>query len=271
MRHFARSRDNVLRSDGPPGPKCQANQQESENAMTKFEIARRMFLGGALACAGLTPGAAMALREEVMIRTRESQTQMTPAEAIALLKEGNARFVEARQAERDWLEYMQVTAAGQYPFAAVVGCIDSRVPPEIIFDQGIGDIFSARVAGNFVDDDILGSLEFACALSGAKAIVVVGHTQCGAIRGAVDNVIYGNLTTTLANIEPAVAAVEGFDGARTVANGAFVQAVADKNVELAIARILQRSPILAAMVAEGNLALAGAMYDLTTGAVTFMD
>jgi carbonic anhydrase len=165
---------------------------------------------------------------------------------------------------------VRVTAAGQYPFAAVVSCIDSRVAPEIVFDQGLGDIFSARIAGNFVDDDILGSLEFACALSGAKAIVVVGHTNCGAIRGAVDNVIYGNLTTTLANIEPAVAAVPGFDADRTASNAAFVQAVADKNVELAMARILQRSPILAAMVADGKIALAGAMYDIATGEVRFM-
>jgi len=237
--------------------------------MTTWTMERRLFLGGALA-AGFAPQAAYALREEVMVRTSETQALKTPAEAIELLREGNARFVAARQQNRDWQKSVRVTAGGQFPFAAVVGCIDSRVAPEIVFDQGLGDIFSARVAGNFVDDEILGSLEFACALSGAKAIVIMGHTNCGAIRGACDHVIYGNLTETLANITPAVAAVEGFEGERTAANPSFVQAVADKNVELTQARILERSPILAKMVAEGRLALAGAMYDLETGVATFV-
>jgi carbonic anhydrase len=238
--------------------------------MTQLTICRRLFLtgaAGALAAVGGRP--ALALREEVMVQTYESQAEMTPDAAIALLKEGNARFVASRAADRDLSEQMRVTSGGQFPFAAVVACIDSRTPPEIIFDQGIGDIFSARIAGNFVDDDILGSLEFACALSGARAIVVVGHTNCGAIRGAVDDVIYGNLTETLANIKPAVAAVEGFDGERNAANPAFVQAVADKNVELTLARIMDRSPILAAMVESGELGLNGAMYDIHTGEVTF--
>lgn len=240
--------------------------------MTQMTMGRRLFLTGAagtLAAVGGGVRPALALREEVMIQTYESQAEMTPDAAIALLKEGNARFVESRNAERDLAEQVRVTSGGQFPFAAVVTCIDSRTAGELIFDQGIGDIFSARIAGNYVNDEILGSLEFACALSGARAIVVVGHSNCGAIRGAVDDVIYGNLTETLAQIKPAVAAVEGFEADRNAANPAFVQAVADKNVELTVARIMERSPILAAMVEAGELALVGAMYDIHTGEVTF--
>jgi carbonic anhydrase len=238
--------------------------------MSQFEMGRRMFLAGttgALVAAG--SGTAFAMREEVMVQTHESQAAMTPEAALDRLREGNMRFVEAKQAQRDYLKQMRVTAEGQYPFAAAVACMDSRTAPEQIFDLGIGDIFTARVAGNFVNDDILGSLEFACALSGAKVVVIVGHTACGAIRGACDNVIYGNLTTMLANIQPAVAAVDGFEGDRSAQNGAFVQAVADKNVELAIERIKERSPILAAMAKAGDIALVGAMYDVATGEVQF--
>jgi len=238
--------------------------------MSQFEMGRRMFLAGAtgaLAAAG--SGTAHAMREEVMVQTHESQAATTPDMALERLRDGNARFVAAKRAQRDCLEHMRVTAEGQYPFAAVVACIDSRCSPEHIFDQGIGDIFTTRIAGNFVNDDMLGSLEFACALSGAKAIVVVGHTECGAVKGACDNVIYGNLTTTLANIQPAVAAVGGFEDDRSAQNGAFVQAVADKNVELTIERIKERSPILAAMAKAGDIALAGAMYDIGTGEVRF--
>jgi carbonic anhydrase len=139
----------------------------------------------------------------------------------------------------------------------------------LMFDQGIGDVFSARVAGNFVNDDMLGSLEFACAAAGAKLILVVGHTECGAIKGACDDVVLGNLTQTLANIKPAVAAVSGFDQDRSSANGAFVQAVAVRNVELTIERIRQRSQILKDMESGGDIAIKGAMYDVHTGVATF--
>jgi carbonic anhydrase len=172
--------------------------------------------------------------------------------------------------ERDYMQQVKATGDGQFPFAAIVGCIDSRASNELFFDQGIGDVFSARVAGNFVNDDMLGSLEFACAAAGAKLIVVVGHTECGAVKGACDDVVLGNLTQTLVNIKPAVAAVSGHETNRSSSNSAFVQAVADKNVELTLERIRERSPILRGMVDNGDIGLAGAMYDVHTGKVTFM-
>jgi carbonic anhydrase len=187
-----------------------------------------------------------------------------------MLKEGNTRFVQGNMMKRDLMQQVKATASGQFPFAAIVSCIDSRESGQLIFDQGIGDIFNARVAGNFVNDDILGSLEFACALAGAKLIVVVGHTECGAIRGACDDVVMGNLTQTLANIKPAVAAVSGFESDRTSANNAFVKAVTEKNVVLTVGRIKQRSRILRNMIDKGQIGLAGAIYDVHNGKVTFM-
>jgi carbonic anhydrase len=187
-----------------------------------------------------------------------------------MLKDGNARFVQGKMLERNYMQQVKATGDGQFPFAAVVGCIDSRASNELIFDQGIGDIFSARVAGNFINDDMLGSLEFACAAAGAKLIAVVGHTECGAVKGACDDVVLGNLTQTLANIKPAVAAVPGYDSDRSSGNSAFVQAVADKNVVLTLERIRERSPILRGMADKGDIGLAGAMYDVHTGQVTFM-
>lgn len=187
-----------------------------------------------------------------------------------MLKDGNARFVQGKMLERDFMEQVKATGDGQFPIAAIVGCIDSRASNELIFDQGIGDIFSARVAGNFINDDMLGSLEFACAAAGAKLIVVVGHTECGAVKGACDDVVLGNLTQTLANIKPAVAAVSGHESDRSSGNAAFVQAVADKNVVLTLERIRERSPILRGMADKGDIGLAGAMYDVHTGQVTFI-
>ena len=164
---------------------------------------------------------------------------------------------------------IRATGDGQYPFAAVVGCIDLRASNELIFDQGIGDIFGARVAGNFVNDDMLGSLEFACAAAGAKLVVVLRHTECGAVKGACDDVVLGNLTRMLASIKPAVASVEGFDANRSSRNPAFVQAVADRNVVLTLARIRERSAILRDMTDSGAIGVVGAMYDVHTGRVTF--
>lgn len=194
---------------------------------------------------------------------------MTPEAALQRLLEGNLRFVEGRTLNCDHLQQVQATGDGQFPFAAIVGCIDSRASNELIFDQGIGDVFSARVAGNFVNDDMIGSLEFACAVVGAKLILIAGHTECGAVMGACDDVVMGNLTQTLANIKPAVTAVQGFEEDRSSNNSAFVQAVADMNVELTIARIVERSSILREMAANGEIALAGAMYDVHTGRATF--
>jgi len=198
-----------------------------------------------------------------------SQAAITPFQAIEMLKEGNARFTSKASTPRDYQSQVAATAGGQYPFAAVVSCIDSRIPTEIIFDQGIGDIFNARIAGNFVNEDILGSLEFACKVAGAKAIVVMGHTSCGAIKGACDKAELGNLTQMLEKITPAVDAVETAEGTdRSSANAAFVDAVAAKNVELTLANIKKNSQVLSEMIEAGEIEIIGAMYDVASGEVS---
>ena len=250
-----------------------------EGRMRKRDDGRRNFLrhaGRSLIGAGassafvFSSSLAFSAGKADVTQTRKTQKATTPEEALRLLKEGNARFVNGESRQRNFRRQVEATEDGQFPIAAIVGCIDSRAPNELIFDQGIGDIFGARIAGNFVDEDILGSLEFACAVAGAKLIVVVGHTDCGAIKGAVDNVVLGNLTQTLAHIRPAVEAVSGFEPDRTSRNAAFVQAVADKNVELALETILTHSAVLRKMTDKGEVGLAGAMYDLGTGRVDFM-
>ena len=203
-------------------------------------------------------------------QTSESQSDITPSQAIEMLKEGNARFTSSAPASRDYQSQVADTAGGQYPFAAVVSCIDSRIPTEIVFDQGIGDIFNARIAGNFVNEDILGSLEFACKVAGAKAIVVMGHTSCGAIKGACDKAELGNLTQLLEKITPAVDAVETPEGTdRSSANAAFVDAVAAKNVEFTLAKIRENSSVLNEMLEANEIEIIGAMYDVASGKVSF--
>lgn len=201
--------------------------------------------------------------------TKKLQATVTPGQALRWLKEGNARFVENRRLERDLLRQIEMTGGGQYPFAFVLGCVDSRVSPELVFDQGIGDIFSARIAGNFVNDDILGSMEFSCKLAGARLIVVLGHTNCGAIMGACDDVRLGKLTGMLAKLKPAVEAVPAPAEARNSANASFVRQVAEKNVALTVEAITRRSPVLEEMVQNGEIEIAGAMYNVDTGRVTF--
>jgi carbonic anhydrase len=248
-------------------------------AMQKFDGQRRSFLknaGGSLVAVGAasslaaTARPALAAGHGYVTQTKETQAATTPDKALQMLKEGNARFVQGKMLQRDYMRQVKETGNGQFPIASIVGCIDSRASNELIFDQGIGDIFSVRVAGNFVNDDMLGSLEFASAAAGSKLIVVVGHSECGAVKGAIDDVVLGNLTQTLANIKPAVAAVPGYDPDRSSGNAAFVQTVAVKNVELTLARIRERSPILRGMADKGEIGLAGAMYDVHTGRVTFM-
>ncbi|MBS2211593.1 hypothetical protein KEM09_09280 [Carboxylicivirga mesophila] len=203
-------------------------------------------------------------------QTAQSQASITPDMAVELLKAGNKRFVENKGLQRDLLQQVNQTADGQFPFAAVVSCIDSRIPTEVVFDQGIGDIFNARVAGNIVNEDILGSLEFACKISGSKAIVVMGHTSCGAVKGACDNAQLGNLTQMLDKIKPAVELTPTADGeARDSNNTEFVNQVADKNVELTIENIKKNSEVLNEMHQQGEIALIGAMYDVNTGEITF--
>ena len=202
-------------------------------------------------------------------QTKESQSAITPNQIIELLKEGNNRFLNNSKADRNLLKQVEETSTGQFPFAAVLSCIDSRVPAEIVFDQGIGDIFSARIAGNFVNEDILGSLEFACKVAGSKVIVVMGHTSCGAVKGACDNVQLGNLTGMLAKLKPAVDNAEGSFEDKSSGNPEFVQAVADKNVELTITNIKNQSAVLKEMVDNGEIQIVGAMYDVASGKVTF--
>jgi carbonic anhydrase len=200
---------------------------------------------------------------------RETQAKITPGKAIAMLKKGNQRFVSGKTVNRDLRAQVKQTSSGQFPFAAVVSCLDSRIPPETVFDQGIGDLFVARVAGNFVNDDILGSLEFATKLAGAKLIVIMGHTGCGAIRGACDAAQLGLLTATLANINPAVMAVQGDYTSRSSKDPKFVQAVAEMNVALTMKKLRARSVVLREMLDRGKIAMIGAMYDVSTGTVKF--
>ncbi len=202
--------------------------------------------------------------------TQEQQATITPDDAIALLKAGNGRFLSGTMQQRDLRAQVAQTATGQYPFAVVLGCIDSRVPPELIFDQGIGDMFTPRIAGNFVNADILGSMEFATRVAGSKVIVVLGHTSCGAVKGACDNVQLGNLTHTLKNLMPAVHGVDQVIGERNSSNTTFVNDVARKNVRLTVANILERSPVIKEMVEAGELKVIGAMHDVQTGRVTFL-
>lgn len=204
--------------------------------------------------------------------TKETQAAISPQNALELLKEGNKRFIEKKQADRDLMEQVEQTASGQYPFATILSCIDSRVSAELIFDQGVGDIFSARVAGNIVNEDILGSMEFACKLAGTKIIVVLGHTACGAVKGACDDAKMGNLTELLSKIKPAVNAVtEPSDAVeRTSGNLDFVNSVAETNVRLTIENIRNQSPVLKEMEDNGEILIVGGMYDINNGEVSYM-
>lgn len=203
--------------------------------------------------------------------TKETQDLMNPQLAKKALIEGNTRFVSGQQADRDLMKQVDQTSTGQYPFATVLSCIDSRVSSELIFDQGIGDIFSVRIAGNFVNEDILGSMEFACKLAGTKLIVVLGHTACGAVKGACDHARLGNLTTLINKIEPAVEAVTEpkDENLRNSANIDFVNEVAKTNVHMTIENIRKSSPVLKELEDTGEIEIVGGMYDIKTGEVTF--
>jgi len=192
---------------------------------------------------------------------------MSPQEAIDKLRAGNARFVSGQTRPRNFQAEVRATAGAQYPFAVILSCLDSRQPVELLFDQGIGDVFNARVAGNVLNDDILGSLEFACKVSGSKLILVLGHSNCGAIKGAVDNVELGKLTELLDKIKPAAAQVPNDVQPRTSKNEYFVQRTAEANVRLVMQQIRDRSAILREMLDAGTIALEGGMYNLATGEV----
>ncbi|MDN3618307.1 carbonic anhydrase family protein [Polaribacter undariae] len=205
--------------------------------------------------------------------TKETQATMTPKKALDFLTEGNQRFQDNLKAHRNLLEQVNDTSTGQFPFATILSCIDSRVSAELIFDQGLGDIFSIRIAGNFVNQDILGSMEFGCKLAGTKLVVVLGHTSCGAIKGACDNAKLGNLTAMLNNIKPAVNAVlePKEASSRTSSNLDFVDNVAARNVTLTIERIRRESEVLTTMEENGEIMIVGAMYNINDGSVNFIN
>ncbi len=205
--------------------------------------------------------------------TKETQLTMTPQKALQFLKDGNHRFENNLKANRNLLQQVNETTDGQFPFATILSCIDSRVSAELIFDQGLGDIFSIRIAGNFVNEDILGSMEFASKLAGTKLILVLGHTSCGAVKGACDHARLGNLTALIKKIEPAVAEVKEpkDDSLRNSKNLEFVDSVAEKNVEMTIDRIRAESPILAEMERNNEIDIVGGMYDVSTGNVKFYE
>lgn len=215
-----------------------------------------------------TPVFGAALECEVFTNERQQKTSTT--EAIDRLKQGNERFVKGHSINCDLMRQVQETADGQSPFAAIVGCIDSRVPPEIIFDQRIGDVFCARVAGNFVNDDILGSIEYATAVAGAKAIVVLGHSSCGAIKSAVDGVKMGHITDMLANITPALETLNDADGERNSKNKSLVQKVAEQNAIITANSMTSRSPLLKDLYQRGDLIIVPAMHDVKTGNVIWL-
>jgi carbonic anhydrase len=202
-------------------------------------------------------------------QTKETQDQMSSASALKELEDGNQQFVEKKQLNRDLMQQVSETSTGQFPFATILSCIDSRVSSELIFDQGIGDIFSVRIAGNFINEDILGSMEFACKLAGTKLVLVLGHTACGAVKGACDHARLGNLTTLINKIEPSVEAVKEPEDVslRNSSNIDFVNEVAAVNVKMTIENIRVKSQVLKELEDAGEIQIIGGMYDIKTGAV----
>ena len=200
-------------------------------------------------------------------RTKETQATITPGDAQALLKEGNQRFLAGRQEKRKLMQQVQQTSEDQYPFAVVLGCIDSRVAPELVFDQGIGDIFSIRVAGNIVNEDVLGSMEFACKITGSKLVLVLGHTGCGAVEGAVDGVRLGKLTGLASKLKPAINAVRRSAGRD---KATLIDLAAEENVRMMVAEIPRKSRVLKEMQRKKEIKIQGAMYDVSNGEVSFL-
>jgi carbonic anhydrase len=230
---------------------------------------RRSFLklGAAAVAAGLGGGLGHVAYAAAL--TKEQRDRLTPERIIELMKQGNQRFRDGKTSPHNYLAQQKASAKGQYPAAVILSCIDSRAPAETIMDLGIGDCFNARVAGNVANDDIVGSIEFACKVAGAKVVLVMGHTACGAVKGAIDEVKLGNLTGLLHKIRPAVSETK-YGGERSSTNYGFVDAVARKNVELTMADIQRRSAVLSELAGSGAIGIAGAMYDLETGVIDFI-
>jgi carbonic anhydrase len=203
--------------------------------------------------------------------TKDLQNRITPSMALDLLKTGNRRFVDNLKINRNLLQQVNETSDGQHPFAVILSCIDSRTSAELIFDQGLGDVFSVRIAGNIVNEDIIGSMEFGCKVAGAKMIVVLGHTKCGAVKGACDHVEMGSLTALLSKIQPAVYEESTELYERNSTNQAFVEKVSAINVNKSVQAILERSPILRDMYKAGEIGIVGGVYDVTTGTVSFFE
>jgi len=243
--------------------------QQSELSEGRDRFDRRAFCKavGAATAVGVVDaslGSALAYADF----TKEQRDKMTADEIIQQMKAGNERFRSGKQQHRDLMREAKATAKGQYPAAIVFSCVDSRAPAELILDFGIGDIFSGRVAGNVANEDVLGSMEFACKVAGSKVVLVMGHTACGAIKGAIDEVQLGNLTALLEKIRPAVEATQ-YTGERSAKNYAFVDAVARKNVSLTIANIRKKSSVLRDLESSGSVKIVGSMYNLETGIVEF--
>jgi carbonic anhydrase len=247
-------------------------KRTSPESVDNLAVDRRRFLGAAIGACAIGPHAPLFMQFAPSMSgslTKEQRDSMTPSQVVDELKKGNERFRAGKMAPRDYLAEKRSSASGQYPAAVVLGCVDSRVPAEIIFDAGIGDLFSGRVAGNVVNDDMLGSMEFACAVAGAKLVFVLGHTACGAIKGAIDDVELGNLTGLLARIKPAIPRTK-FEGEKSSKNPAYVDAVARTNVKLAIDNIRRRSLVLEDLEKKGSIQITGAMYNLANGTLEFV-
>jgi carbonic anhydrase len=248
------------------------NATSSTGTCTNPCVGRRRFLAAAIGASPIV-SAASATAQTAPARsaslTKETRDRMSPSQVLDSLKAGNERFRTGNMVSRDYRDQQRTTVAGQYPAAVVLGCIDSRAPAEIVFDAGIGDTFNARIAGNVVNDDLLGSLEFACAVAGARVLLLFGHTACGAIKGAIDDVEMGNLTGLLARVKPAITATT-FSGDKSSRNAAYVDAVARTNVLLGLDNVRRRSPILADLEKKNAIQIVGAMYDLATGTVEFL-
>jgi carbonic anhydrase len=242
----------------------------SKTPLACLPLKRRIFLTSfaATAAGGILAGGFGGSFVHADALTQEQRDKLTPDDILAEMKRGNERFRTGQLGKRDYLAEQKASAQGQYPASVILSCIDSRAPAELIMDLGIGNVFNCRVAGNIANDDILGSMEFACKISGAKVLLVMGHTACGAVRGAIDNVELGNLTGLLAKIRPAVQAT-AYAGERSSKNSAFVDAVARKNVMLTMAHIRQKSPVLRELESQHVLKIVGAMYDLETAMVDF--
>ena len=244
--------------------------EQHQHSVYCGRLGRRNFLKvtGSATALGIFGGGFLSEHAYADALTKAQRDEMSPSEIIDVMKKGNERFRSGVRQNRNYLNEQKASASGQYPAAVLLSCIDSRAPAEVIMDLGLGDIFNCRVAGNVANPDILGSMEFACKLAGAKAVLVMGHTACGAIKGAIDNAELGNLTGLLDKIKPAVQATN-YSGERSAKNYAFVDAVARTNVQITMDNVRKNSAVLANLESKGTIKIAGAMYNLETGAVEF--